>query len=186
MKKYLKWAGNILSVFLILILCVSIFSMINAKKNGDQLPSVFGYIPMSVLSGSMRPMLEPGDMIIVNKIEDAGEIQVGDVVTYRVDRDTLVTHRVIEVVNEQNQLKFRTQGDANNIEDDSLISSKQVVGTFSARLPYGGYAANFARSPKGFIFLILVPTVLLIGGEIKNILSLEGEKSKKNDSPKVG
>lgn len=174
-KRVLKWSSNILISILIILVAFSIFSMIQSRNNPGMVPSILGYKPMSVLSGSMRPVLEPGDMIVAREINPSN-VKVDDIITYKVSENTLVTHRVVEVIDENGKLSFRTKGDANNVEDSSLISQEQLVGTFVFNIPKGGYIANFMRSPLGFGLLILLPIILLLGGELKNLLSINASK----------
>lgn len=145
-------------------------SMIQARRNPSRIPSILGHSPMSVLSGSMSPMIEPGDMIIIKKpkIED---IEVGDVITYSVGENTFVTHRVIGILKENKEIRFQTQGDANNTMDQTSITPENIVGIFAFRIPKGGYIASFIRRPIGIILLILLPIALLIFNELKNISS---------------
>ena len=177
MKNITKWVGNILIIVLLIIVVLSGLSMLQAKKNPNQIPSVFGYSPMSVLSGSMSPMLEPGDMIIIKK-PPIEEIEIGEVITYRVGADTFVTHRVVDIITTDNQIKFQTQGDANNTIDQTLIEPENMVGSFVLRIPNGGYIASFIRSPLGIILSILLPIALLIGSELYTIVSKEKKEGK--------
>ena len=172
-----KWIGNVILLLLIVLVLLSGYTMLQSRRNPNQIPSVMGYTPMSVLTGSMRPMLEPGDMIVTKKVQ-ADNIAVGEVITYRVSNDTLVTHRVIEVLEENGSYRFRTQGDANNTEDQQLIESSNIVGSYVFKIPKGGYIANFTRSPIGFVVLIILPVLLLIAGEIKKVL-FEADKKEK-------
>ncbi|MDF2547565.1 MAG: signal peptidase [Anaerosolibacter sp.] len=178
-RAVLKWAGNILTAVLVVAIGFAIFTMFQSKKDPGYIPNIVGYQPMSVLTGSMMPLLEPGDMIFVKEIETK-EVEVGDVVTYRVDQSTLVTHRVVEVIQENGELSFRTKGDANNTEDHALVTNEQLLGSLAFNIPKGGYIANFARSPKGFILFIIVPIFLLIASELKNIWMELGKGNKTN------
>lgn len=135
---------------------------------------------MSVLTGSMKPSLEPGDMIVVKEIKPEN-INDGDVITFKLDSNTLVTHRVVEVLSEEGKIVFRTRGDANNTDDGSLVSSEQLVGVLSFNIPKGGYIANYIRSPFGFILLVLIPIIYLISSELKTTLSKLDDN--KNDNP---
>lgn len=181
LKKIFRWITNIFIIFLIFIVTLSFYSVIKARRNLQEIPSILGYKPMSVLSGSMRPSLEPGDMIVVKEIKPE-DVNKGDVITFRMDSDSLVTHRVVEVLNQGKEIKFRTRGDANNTDDSNLVSSKQLIGILAFNIPKGGYIANFIRSPFGFIFLILIPIIYLIASELKKTLS--ELKNSKNDNPK--
>ena len=109
--KVMKVIGNVFTVIIILIVSMSLFSLIQYRKNPNRPPSVFGYSAMSVLTGSMRPYLEPGDMII-DKAIDADEVKVGDVLTYRLG-SSIVTHRGTEIIAKDGNLLFETRGDAN-------------------------------------------------------------------------
>ncbi len=181
MKRVLKWFSNVFIGILIILVAFSIYSMIQSRNNPGMVPSILGYKPMSVLSGSMRPALEPGDMIVAREVNPS-DIKIDDIITYKVSENILVTHRVVQVINENGELLFRTKGDANNVEDSSLISPEQLVGAFVFNIPKGGYIANFMRSPLGFGLLILLPIILLLGGELKNLLSNMASENRKSVS----
>ncbi len=178
-KKIIKVFSNSIFTLLIIFLILSAFMSIGAKKNRDGVPSILGYKPMTVLTGSMAPKINPGDMII-DKSVNPESIKVGDVVTYRVNSNMLITHRVIEIVNKEGKSAFKMKGDANNVEDNNLVTEEQLIGRYSFRIPYAGYVANFARSIYGFVLLILVPAALLIYDQVKTVLSeMKKEKDKK-------
>jgi signal peptidase len=157
--------------------------MIQYRKNPDKLPAVFGYSTMSVLTGSMRPYLEPGDMI-VDKIVKADEVKVGDVVTYKVG-SSIVTHRVVEVITEDSKSLLVTRGDANNTEDGKPITEDQLLGKVIFRIPYGGYIARFIRSPIGLLLIIGIPVSFMLFGELRNILSGGKREDKEKTDPKT-
>ncbi|MCR4430421.1 MAG: signal peptidase I [Tepidanaerobacteraceae bacterium] len=184
MKTALKWLNSILTVVLLLMVACSFFLIYQSRMEPNRAASIMGYKPLTVLSGSMSPFLEPGDMIVVHRVDPAS-IKVGDVITFRVDDRTLVTHRVAEVIPQDGRMAFRTKGDANNTEDIDLVTQDRVVGSMAFKIPYAGYIGRFARTPKGFVAMIVFPGVLLIAGEIKNILnelSKEQKQRKAHDS----
>lgn len=180
-KKILKWSGNVIIGILLVLAVLSMVSMVQARRNPNEIPSVLGYKPFSVLSDSMTPLFAAGDMIVVKDVPEEN-IEVGDIITYKVGGNTLVTHRVIEVVEAEGNLQFRTKGDASQSEDQTLVSPQEIVGSLVFIIPKGGYIANFTRSPIGFIFLIIVPIILLILGELKTVLSEEKSKKAKLDT----
>lgn len=182
MKTVIKWVGNILTVILIVIVACSVMLVYQSRTAPGKVPSVMGFKPLTVLSGSMSPSLLPGDMIVARYI-DPGSIEAGDVITYRVDERTLVTHRVVEVVRENGLLAFRTRGDANNTDDPELVPADKVIGSMVFKIPYAGYVGRFVRTPVGFIALILLPALLLMALEGKNVLS---ELSQKEDKERKG
>ena len=118
------------------------------------LPYLFNYTPLVVLSGSMETTLMTGSIIYYKEVEK-DELEVGDIITYRVD-DLVVTHRI----NEIKDGKFVTKGDANNIVDPIIIDYKDVlgvVGDFS--VPYLGYYVRFIN--ENLYILIFVVLILL-------------------------
>ncbi|MBB6214347.1 signal peptidase [Anaerosolibacter carboniphilus] len=179
-RSVLRWGGNILTVLLVIFITFSIFAMFHAKKNPNNVPSIMGYKPLTVLTGSMQPILDPGDMIVIRE-KDPNDVKAGDIITYRIDQDTLVTHRVVAVIDEAGGLSFRTKGDANNTEDQDLVPKERLVGALAFNIPKGGAIADFAKTGKGFILFVLVPIFLLIALELKTIWT-ELSKGKKDSS----
>ena len=131
---------------------------------------LLGYQPMIVLSGSMEPALKTGDIVVVKKISPE-LIKEGDIITFQVAEDIMITHRVKKVVTTAGGVSFKTKGDANKNEDRSLINEQQLLGRVVLKIPYGGYMANFVRSKWGFVFLIVVPVIILFYSEIKKVFA---------------
>ena len=165
MKKFFSWVINI---FIIILIVITILSVISSKNGFDS--SIAKYIPMQVLSGSMEPKLKVGD-IVVSKAVDRSKIKAGDVITYKMGANTLVTHRVIEIIEMKGSNFYKTKGDANNIEDSDLVSQDNVVGKLVLRIPKGGYVVDILTSPIGFIVFFIIPLVVLIGNGIKRTSS---------------
>jgi signal peptidase len=136
---------------------------------------------MTVLTGSMSPYINPGDIIIDKKVDHLN-IKLGDVITYSTEKDMLVTHRLVEIVNGDEGFKYKTKGDANNSPDSKLVLPEQLVGKYIFRIPYAGYLSHFARSIYGYILLVLIPAGILIWNKITTILS--EIKSNKNNKDK--
>ena len=90
---------------------------------------LFGLQVYSVLSGSMEPEYPVGSLIYVKKV-DYKELKVGDPITYLLDEDTVVTHRIIEVLIDEedpNTIRYFTQGDANGIPDAKSVHYKNII-----------------------------------------------------------
>ena len=82
MKSFSKAFGRIVLILTVVIaLVASVFVV----------PKLFGINPYVVLSGSMEPQIHTGAIAFVNTKDTA--VKVGDVVTYRLANDELVTHR---------------------------------------------------------------------------------------------
>lgn len=167
-KKILGWTGNVLFI-MFLILCVSILSpRIFAKNNQDELSSLFGYQMMHVLTGSMAPHLNPGDLILV-KPTAAEEVKLDDIITFQDTATTFVTHRVTDIHWQDGEIFYETKGDANNIKDEEMVSAEGLVGTLHFTLPKVGYVIDYLKRPVGLMILVLVPLLYVSIGVLKKV-----------------
>lgn len=130
-----------------------------------------------VLSGSMEPAMSPGDVIIVNSVP-ASAIERNNVITFGGQGDeTPTTHRVIGVVEQDGTTAFRTQGDANEDPDGSLVTPDQVQGKvlspggYLLVIPLIGYLINFAGTQSGVVLFVALPVLLLVLNEIWNVIA---------------
>lgn len=125
-----------------------------------------------VQSDSMSPAIDAGDVVFVYETPPE-QISEGDVVTFEQagagDSDR-VTHRVVEVVEGDGERQFRTKGDANESPDPSPVSPSQVIGVVGFHVPYMGYVTAFAQSGLGVVALVVVPAVLLVVLEVRDLL----------------
>lgn len=159
MKKIFNWIRN-LGIGILVIL--TILSLGSRFKKSEY---ILNFAPMKVLSGSMEPKIKAGDIIIAKKI-DPEDIKEGDVVTYKLENRVNVTHRVVEVFNNHKNVSFKTKGDANNIEDSSLVPGDNVVGKLVLRIPKFGYFIDFITTPLGFGALFILPVIILLSREV--------------------
>jgi len=127
-----------------------------------------------VLSGSMAPEINPGDVVVSTYI-NSEEIKINDVITFVFpgSQKNCITHRVINITNENGSIGFQTKGDANEDPDQRIIQSSELIGKVVLVIPYIGYLPHFANSPLGFIALIVIPGVLIIIGETWNIIRIK-------------
>ncbi len=141
-----------------------------------------GLQPFTVLSGSMEPTYPVGSLIYVKEV-DYRQIAPGDPLTFLLDEDTVATHRVVEVVPDEQDaqvLRYRTKGDANASADAGLVHYKNVIGTPVFAIPYLGYVASYIQSPPGIYAAISVGAVLLLLVFIPDLFAADGSKAKKN------
>ena len=147
---------------------------------------LFGLQVFTVLSGSMEPTYHTGALIYVKEV-DYKEIEPGQVITFMLDENTIATHRVVEVVPDNEDptvLRYRTKGDANDAEDGSLVHYKNVLGSPVFTIPYLGYLANFIQHPPGMYIAISVGAILLILVFLPDILFDEEEEKEKSKKEK--
>ena len=145
---------------------------------------LIGLKPYVVLSGSMEPIYHVGSLIYVREV-DPFELEAGDVITFMLDEDTVVTHRVVEVVPDEDDptvVRFKTKGDANEAADGSPVHYKNVLGTPVLTLPYMGYVSNFIQNPPGMYIAMAVVVLIFFAAFLPDALSTG--PSGKHASPK--
>lgn len=166
--KLMTITGTILCIILIPILILNISLIVKSFTNNDQVPSVGGYLPLIVLTDSMYPGIQSGDLIICHTAE-AEEVSEGDVIAFfdpAGNGTSVVTHRVVEVTSENGEPAFRTKGDANNAEDPVLVPAENLVGVYRSRIPGAGNIAMFMQTTTGLIVCVVLPLILLVGYDI--------------------
>jgi signal peptidase len=136
-----------------------------ARSDADGISRVAGHPVLTVLSDSMTPTFRAGDLLVDRPASGpATGVHVGDAITFKTGTaGHLITHRIIAVeTSPTGAISFRTQGDANNAADAEPVAPDQVVGVYSARIPYAGYALQAAHSRTGLFLLIVVPVLALL------------------------
>lgn len=129
-------------------------------------PRVLGYQTTTMLTGSMSPNINPGDVVVTVRIPVA-ELHVGDVVTYNipVGDHRVETHRVTEILSgPDGTAAIRTRGDANNGPDPwTAVLTSQVIDKHVFTIPYAGQAIRAMREPAVLNVLMYgAPAVLVV------------------------
>ena len=122
--------GTILCIFLIPILVINCTLIAKSYLNNEKIPDIGGRFPMIVLTDSMYPSIQSGDLIICHT-EDPANVKAGDVISFfdpAGNGSTVVTHRVVEVTTDENGgLAWITKGDANNTEDANIVPAENLA-----------------------------------------------------------
>lgn len=174
--------GSVLCVILIPILIINVTLIVKSYTNEDEVPSIGGHFPMIVLTDSMYPVIESGDLILCNKVE-AEDIAEGDVISFydpMGNGTSVVTHRVLKIVNENGEISFRTKGDNNNAEDQMPVPAESLIGIYQSRIPVVGNIAMFMQTTTGLIVCVVLPIVLLVGYDL--LRRKKYEKAQKQDT----
>jgi signal peptidase len=152
---------------------------------------LFGLEPYAVISGSMEPEYHVGSLIYIKKAQVA-ELQVNVPITYTLQSGIVVTHRIIEVlVDEDNptSVKYRTKGDANNGADGELVPFESVIGMPVFTIPLLGYISFALHTPIGVALIVAVICLLLIlmflPELIRNLLASDKSDTSKEDSEEI-
>jgi signal peptidase len=160
-QKVSNWLFGIVVVILLSILAINIHITIQAKNNENVVPSVFGYRPFFVLSGSMEKEIHKGDLIIT-KIIEPSTLKINDVIAFRDEENTVTTHRIIDMIERDGNTYFVTKGDNNNTQDQNLVEYKDVEGIYVGRVPLVGTILNELAKPVNAVILVMGITIIFI------------------------
>ena len=180
--KVLTIVGIVLCVLLLPILIMNCIMIVQSMINDDEVPGIGGYSPLIVLTDSMDPTIASGDIIIVQQI-DGKDVQVEDVISFfdpAGNGTSVVTHRVMDLKEENGTLYFQTQGDNNNTPDRVWVSENNLVGKWTEiRIPFAGHVALFMQTTGGLIVCVFVPLALLIAYDF--LRRKKADQSKQDD-----
>lgn len=161
----MKKVFSIISTLLLVMLVVLAAAIV--------VPLVAGFKEMAVLSGSMVPEIPVGSIIYVKQGIEPASLNTGDIVTYALDSETYVTHRVVSV-DTANQTLI-TKGDANDTEDPEIQFS-QVFGKAVFHLPFLGYISMSIHKPIGIMAITVLIIVVILLNFIPAIVGQKNEK----------
>lgn len=140
----------------------------------------FGNQALIVRSGSMTPTIGVGDIVAVTKAHD---YRIGDVIAFKSEKnsDTIITHRITDIEHAENALQYKTKGDANEEEDNWIVTQDRVLGKLFITVPSAGKILAFAKSDIGFPVLIIAPAIFVILLETISIIREIRKNRRKKD-----
>lgn len=153
MKGIKKVLSKITSIIIVVLLLLSIYSFVSIKVLKKDLVPVNGYAVLEVVSGSMQPTINIGDLIIID-INDKN-YNKNDIVTFYDEANNFVTHRIISL----NENTMVTKGDYNK-SDDGETSLDKVVGKYVFRIKGLGNVLSILKKPL-IIALIFIISILI-------------------------
>ena len=163
----------------IALLVVLLFTIIGAKING-QVPKLFGYSVMHIISDSMEPAIKKDSYILI-KETDANKIKKDDIICFY-SPDPLIyglpnTHRVIsEPKITENGIIFETRGDKNLISDKHPVEEDMLIGVYVDDLPA---LSSFSRALDGGLSIVLIVIIQIGVIAVAVITAVTAKKNKK-------
>ena len=159
----------LLILFTVSVMSLATYNFVSVKILNKDYPNLFGYTFFEIVSGSMSPQIEKGDMIIVKLDTD---YKVGDIISFK-DNDSIITHRIVQI----NDDNIVTKGDANNTEDNP-ITKNQVIGKTVKIVSRAFILAKVFTTPKVlFMCLITLTMMCWCAASFKNEVKKEKIKS---------
>ena len=166
---------------LVIIILICFIIVVCLQRFSDNKISFFNYRLFTVVSGSMKPKYDIGDVLIAKDVEPS-TIKVGDTISYQGIRggfkDKVITHQVIGIkMNENGEYIFRAKGLANLIEDPA-VHENQLYGVVIYKSILLSIIYRIVATDVGFLLFIFIPMLYIIGSEIITTL-LEKEEAKR-------
>ena len=167
--KALTIVGIAMCVILVPILIINCTLLVKSFINKDEVPDFGGTLPLIVLTDSMYPDIKSGDLIICKTV-DATDVEIGDVISFydpASRNSAVVTHMVIDIIEEDGKRSFKTKGINNNTEDRLSVPEENLIAEYTGiRIPGAGDLAIFMQSTTGLIVCVVLPIVLFVGYDV--------------------
>ena len=186
MKEKLKKIGKIfLIVFRVLIgIALAAFILVVClQRFSDNKISFFNHRMFTVVSQSMVPVYDIGDVLISKEV-DPSKIEEGDVISYLGSygdfSGKVITHRVVATEKRADgKYYYRTKGDANIVEDP-IVEEDQLYGVVVYRSALLSLVYRIVGTKVGFYLFIIIPIMFIIGSEmVSTLLDKEEERRAK-------
>ncbi len=165
-------ASNISSIILglsLLLLLVTILMIASGHKDRNFLGVRF----FSVLSDSMKPTFQAGDLVVGRSV-DVSTLEKGDIITFKssdpLSFNHLITHQVIKVIDKDGTLSFKTKGINVAQADDVPAAADRVISKYNFSIPKAGYLFDFFQTTTGYVVLFLLPFACIIFFQIRKII----------------
>ncbi len=102
----------------------------------------FQYEPITILSNSMEPQFNRGDVVVYKKLQEKElkQIPLNSIIVYHIGEQN-IAHRIVEKIETKEGVKYRTKGDRNYLPDTNLVSIEQIKGVYAIRTKYAGFPA---------------------------------------------
>ena len=186
-KKIAKISLIIIRVIIGIALAAFI-TVVCLQRFSDNKIAVFNIRLFTVVSKSMTPVYDIGDVLIAKDVEPY-KIKEGDIISYLGNysnfTDKVITHRVVNVEKRSDgKYYYRTKGDANIVEDP-IVSEDQLYGVVIYKSIILSLVYRIVGTQIGFFLFIIVPILIIIGSEmISSLLEKEEERRKKFEERK--
>lgn len=197
LKKILHFITTVLmySICLIMIIVFLVFVVnfidkqynLKSGKNKKDLFSAY-----TIVSPSMVPAINVLDVVVTMRVNSPEDLEKGDIITFNSTdyrySGVLVTHRIVDIEKTTSgEYLYTTKGDNNNTQDSSRISFDEIYGGVLFRIPKIGYIQYYLSSILGWVAIIIVPAVMIIGYDVYKLvktLRAKDDNTKKIDNKK--
>ena len=172
----------IIKILYIIIIPIVIYDMILIAQsiiNPYRTPSFFGIKTFNIVSGSMKPVIDINDIVIVKEVVDESELKPGNIISFRLNNE-IITHRILKIEKENDRNIYITKGDNNEVEDVEKLEFGQIEGKQIGIIPKIGMVLNFLKNKIVFavILVILIVCFLIERRKINNKIKRKEKRIK--------
>lgn len=150
----------IIYLILVPIIIYNILLIIKSANNSNETPSVIGIKTFVIISGSMEPELQIGDIVLIKKCEET-ELQIGDIISFR-SGESVITHRINNIIDNNGKIQYETKGDNNNISDRNYIKYEDIEGKLISKIPLLGKITLLLKNKMIIILTLLFFYIIYI------------------------
>lgn len=170
-----------------IVIAVIVLSIIAVQRLSNNKSNLFGYGVYTIITKSMEPVYDVGDMLIAHKVP-LEELEIGNDIVYEGKegdfKDKTVTHRIIKI----NGNKIQTQGIANSAPDPE-ITYDQVIGKVLFKFTILSVFSKLMNDSVLFYFIVFIPFTVILFFDVMGIINdkkeleeeIEEENKKKID-----
>ncbi len=159
-KRKINMFSKILYIIVIILMYNLVLVAISFISKQD-FNGLFGYKAYNIVTSSMEPNINIGDIIITKNVKDQDDLNVEDVISFKQNGE-VVTHRIIGIEEVNGEKRFITKGDNNNIPDLEKITFSQIEGKKIITIPYLGKIVEFLENRVIFLIIILIIVILYL------------------------
>lgn len=157
-KKVLNMLSSLFFIIFMIVFIALMYFSIRGIITGTE-PEIFNYKMYYVESGSMSPTIEVGSLIVVAE-KEAENINISDIVTFKTENGTVVTHRLVDIINDGTDYVMR--GDANSTNDPVTLKKENIIGSVALAIPYLGFFLSVLRTKQGIVGLVIVTSIIIL------------------------
>lgn len=150
-----------------------------------QTRNILGYSFFTVLTSSMQSEIPKGSLVMV-KETPADQLQIGDDITFMKDSETIVTHRIVDIVEnyeESGARAFQTKGIENPLPDEDLVNAVNVIGKVTWHIPNLGFTGTILMANIKWV-AILLGLLIVLTTSLRAVFSKP--KAKRKQAPTHG
>lgn len=182
----IKFISGVISwtilVILVIIAAFLLYYFVSTKmyaEKGEKYKPAFSLY--TILSPSMVPNINVYDVIVDVNVTNPEDIKVGDVITFTstasLTAGMTITHRVIDVKQDESGYSYLTKGDANLTPDGAYVPFQNVFGKVIFRIPQLGRLQEFLGTKGGWLIVVVIPAIAIILSDLLKIFRLKKVKN---------